>query len=96
MTLLNIYRYLVGAYYGMYELSYDVREYVLKDIETYIKEFIIANPSDIDYYKEAMDVRDNVPLRVKLQDLLIVTQKMQLSTDLMLLVKKTLKELDEA
>ena len=41
MDLKDTYRCLIGAYYGMCEMDeYDLKEYVLKDIEEYIKIFL--------------------------------------------------------
>ena len=46
---------MVGAYYGVKTMDrYDLKEYVLKDIENYIRDFISVNPIDnFDYVSEA-------------------------------------------
>ena len=51
MDVLDTYRYLVGAYYGISEMDeYDLKEYVLKDIVEYIKVFVRDNyVRDFDY-----------------------------------------------
>lgn len=97
MDLKDTYRYLVGAYYGIAEMdNYDLKEYVLKDIENYIKEFIIENPvEDFDYYAEASIVDLELSLKVKLQDSLLVLPKVNATMELILLVKKKIKELRE-
>ena len=60
--LINQYRYLVGGYYGVSLMDeYDLKEYMLKDIENYIRDFIDVNPIDnFDYKKEAELIKDNV------------------------------------
>ena len=84
MDLKDTFRYFVGAYYGVSEMdNYELKEYVLKDIEEYIKEFIKDNPiKDFDYRRE-------------LQDSLIVLPKVNASMELILLVKAKIKELRE-
>jgi len=50
--LINQYRYLVGGYYGVSLIDeYPIKEYILKDIEEYIKDFIEVNPIDNFNYK---------------------------------------------
>lgn len=94
MELIDQFRYLVGGYYGVeYIDEYDLKVYVLKDIENYIKDFVEINPIDnFDYEKEALLVKDNVSEKVKLQDALIVLNKINASMDLVFLVKKRLKK----
>ncbi len=93
----DTFRYLVGAYYGIAEMdNYELKEYVLKDIENYIKDFIFANPiKDFDYDKEARMVESERSLKTKLQDSLIVLPKVNATTELILLVKARLKEIRE-
>ena len=44
MTIKDIFRYLVGAYYGMCEMDeYDLKEFVINDIEKYIRNFVSEN-----------------------------------------------------
>lgn len=97
MTIKDIFRYLVGAYYGMCEMDeYDLKEYVLNDIENYIREFVKENnKKNINFYFEAEDVNKNVSLKGKLQDCLIVLPKVNASLELILLVKKKLKKISE-
>lgn len=97
MNLDDTFRYLVGAYYGISEMDeYDLKEYVLKDIEEYIVDFINQNPiKDFDYKKEAMDVERSRELKTKLQDSLVVLPKINASTELILLVKARLKKIRE-
>ncbi len=92
--LINQYRYLVGGYYGVSLMDeYDLKEYMLKDIENYIRDFIDVNPIDnFDYKKEAELIKDNVSEKRKLQDALLVLNKMNGPMDLVFLVKKKLKK----
>ena len=97
MSLEDQYRYLVGAYYGVIEMDeYDLKVYVLKDIENYIKDFIDVYPIDnFDYRKEAQKIEDEVSLKTKLQDVLLVLNKINGPIELSLLIKKRLKEIKE-
>ena len=97
MDLKDTFRYLVGAYYGVGEMdNYELKEYVLKDIEEYIKEFIKDNPiKDFDYRREADLVNEERSVKTKLQDSLIVLPKVNASMELILLVKAKIKELRE-
>lgn len=92
--LINQFRYLVGGYYGVSLMdNYPLKEYVLKDIENYIRNFIEVNPIDnFDYKNEAESIKDNVSEKVKLQDALIVLNKINASMDLVFLVKERLKK----
>ena len=46
--LVNQFKYLVGGYYGVSLMDeYSVKEYVLQDIENYIRDFIEVNPIPI-------------------------------------------------
>lgn len=94
MDLVDQFRYLVGGYYGVSMIDeYPLKEYVLKDIENYIRDFIEINPIDnFNYKEEAMKVKDNVLDKVKLQDALIVLNKINASMDLVFLVKNRLKK----
>lgn len=97
MELENQFRYLVGGYYGVsYIDEYPLKEFVLKDIEDYIRIFIEINPIDnFDYKREAEIVKDSVSQKVKLQDSLIVLNKINASMDLVFLIKKRLKQMEK-
>ena len=93
MDLRDTFRYLVGSYYGVELMDeYNLKEYVMKDIKDYIIDFISVNPIDnFDYRKEADKVRTELSNKVKLQDALIVLNKINASMELIFLVKKRLK-----
>ena len=94
MDLKDQFRYLVAGYYGVELLDeYDLKVYVLKDIENYIRDFIKVNPiDDFDYKNEALLVKENVSEKVKLQDSLIILNRINASMDLFFLVKNRLKK----
>lgn len=97
MEIENVFRYLVGGYYGVSLMDeYPLKEFVLNDIEKYIREYIMENPIDeFDYEKEALMIKDSVSDRVKLQDALLVLNRMKGSMDLVFLIKRRLKELEK-
>lgn len=95
--LLDTFRYLVGAYYGIVEMdNYELKEYVLKDIEKYIMDYLKDNKiENINLEEEAKKVEEELTLKTKLQDSLIVLPKVNASLELILLVKARLKEIRE-
>ena len=95
MTLEDEYRYLVCAYYGIREMDeYDLKVYILEDIENYIKDFINTNEiHNFDYRKEAEKVNDETSLKVKLQDSLLVLPKIDAPMELVFLVKQRLEQI---
>ena len=88
------FRYLVGGYYGVYLIDeYPLKEYVLKDIEDYIRNFIEVNPIDnFNYKKEAKIVKEQLTNKEKLQDALLVLNKMNGPMDLVFIIKNKLKK----
>ena len=94
MELENQFRYLVGGYYGVGLMDeYSLKEFVLKDIENYIRDFIEVNPiENFDYREEAKLVRENVSDKTKLQDALLVLNRMNGPMDLVFLIKNRLKQ----
>lgn len=74
--------------------EYPLKEFILKDIEKYIRDFIETNPiSNFDYKKEAMKVKEQVSERVKLQDALLVLNQMNGPMDLVIMIKQRLKKM---
>ena len=94
MELEDQFRDLVGGYYGVNLMDeYPLKEYILKDIENYIKDFIRINPIDnFDYKEEHLKVKDNVSEKRKLQDALIVLNLINGPMDLVFLIKDKLKK----
>lgn len=97
MDLKDQFKYLVGGYYGItYMDNYPLKEYVLKDIENYIKAFIEINPIDnFNYQEEAKKYEEELSEITKLQDSLLVLNKINAPMDLVLLVKERLKRLNK-
>ncbi|MDD6263779.1 MAG: hypothetical protein SPJ06_00945 [Bacilli bacterium] len=97
MELENQYKLLVLGYYGMMYLDdYDLKVYILKDIEEYIKAFIKNNPiKDFDYKEMALKYESESSKKTQLQDTLIVLHKIKAPMEVILLVKKHLKEEEE-
>lgn len=97
MDLKDQFKYLVGGYYGItYMDEYPLKEYVLKDIENYIETFIEINPiADFNYKEEAEKYEEELSEITKLQDSLLVLNKINASMELVLLVKKRLKKLND-
>ena len=95
MELENQFRYLVGGYYGVALMDeYPLKEYMLKDIENYIRDFVEINPIDnFKYEEEALKVKENVSDKTKLQDALLVLNRMKAPMDLVFLVKEKLKKM---
>lgn len=97
MTIEDQYRMLVGAYYGVREMDeYEVKVFILDQLETYIKEFISVNPiPNFDYEAQAIIVEDTIPLKRKLQDALLVLPKIKAPLELILLIKERIQDLNE-
>ena len=96
MTIEDVYRYMISGYFGVMEMdTYNLKEYVLKDIENYIREFVKQNPSsNFDFSIEVEKIKDTVPVKTKLQDALLVLNKMDNAPmDLILDIKHRLKNI---
>lgn len=95
MDLKDEFKYLVGGYFGIREMdNYDLKVYILKDIEDYIKDFIEINPIDnFNYKEEAEKINDEMPLKTKLQDSLLVLNKIDAPMELIFLVKARLEDM---
>lgn len=94
MELEDQFRYLVGGYYGVNLMDeYPLKEYILNDIENYIKNFIKTNPMDnFDYKEEANSIKENTSDKTKLQDALLVLNRIDGPMDLVFLIKKKLRK----
>lgn len=95
MNIIDTYRSLVGAYYGVESLdSYELKEYVLKDLKDYIEDYVKLNYiKTIDYQEEADMVKKNKSVKQKLQDSLLWLNKMDAPIELILLVKANIKKI---
>lgn len=97
MELTDQFKYLVASYYGMMEMDeYDLKVYILKDIENYIRNFIEQSPiPNYNYQKESEKIKEELTLKTKLQDLLLVLPKIDAPIELVLLVKKRIKKITD-
>ena len=76
--------------------EYSSKEFILKEISDFIKEFVLDNPiNNFDYESEARLVEDTWELKTKLQDSLIVLPKVTNNIELILLIKNRLNEIRE-
>ena len=74
--IINTYRYLVGGYFGVSMIDeYPIKEYVLIDILNYIKDYKSTNNINIDEFEY---IKDNYSDRTKLQDALLLLNKMKI------------------
>ena len=94
MELEDQFRYLVGGYYGVNLMDeYPLKEYVLKDIENYIKDFVKVNPiENFNYLEEHINIKEKVSEKRKLQDALLVLNIIKGPMDLVFLIKERLKK----
>ena len=97
MSAEDEFKLLVGAYFGIQEMDeYKLKEYVLKDLEEYIKDFLkLHSLSNINLEEMAEEIKDKLPLKRKLQDGLIALRKIDGSLDLILMMKEKINELNE-
>lgn len=94
MTAEEEFRLLVSGYYGIYEMDeYELKVYVLKDIENYIQEFIQENPLPSFSYQEVAQELEKAPFKTKLQDSLLVLNKVKAPLELSLLIRRKLSEM---
>ena len=94
MTLEDTFKLLVSGYYGIYEMDeYSSKSYVLNDLENYIKDFIKQFPlNNYDYKKVAQEL-ENQSLKTKLQDSLLVLNRIKAPLELTLLIRNRLNEM---
>lgn len=97
MSLEETFACYVGAYYGVREMDeYQLKEYVLHDLEHLIEEFVKNNPLyGIDLEEKANEIDNNVSFKTKLHDALLVLPKINGSLELILLIKDRIQELKE-
>ena len=95
MTIYDELKYLIGGYLGVRNMdSYSLKEYVLKDIENYIKDYMNTYLIDKDFEELLRDVDSELSLTTKLQDALLVIPKVNAPLELTLLIERRLKEMD--
>lgn len=97
MDLEDQFKLLVLAYYGVCYLDeYDLKVYVLRDIENYIRDFIKTNSTKKYNYREMAEIFEKeASLKTKLQDALLILHQINAPLELVLLVKKRIKMLED-
>ena len=86
---------IVSAYLGMQMMDeYDLKVYVLKNIDDYRKNFIKENNLKLDFTKED-ELVEGRTTKSKLQDTLIVLNKINASMEIIHLVKERLNRIIE-
>lgn len=97
MKLEDEFKYLVGGYYGVLAMDeYDLKVYILKDIENYIIDWINDNPIvDYPYREKAEQYKEELSVKIKLQDALLVLPKVDAPMEIVFLIKHKLKEIKE-
>ena len=93
MTLEDTYKMLYSGYLGIREMDeYTSKEYILKEVEDYIADYIDQYHINLDFM-EINDILDKQDLVRKLQDAVIVLNMIKGPLELTLLIRKKLKEL---
>ena len=97
MTVEDQYRYMISGYLGVKEFdTYELNLYVLKDMEQYIRDFINDNPSNnFNFDEEIERIEKDVPYKTKLQDALLLLNKIEAPMELVFNIKHKLKELKD-
>ena len=96
MTIEDEYKLLVSGYYGVYEMDeYSSKAYILDRIEKYIKEYIEQYKMVKLNYKEIAEEVEKNPLKTKLQDSLLILNRVKAPLELTLLIRNRLNEMNK-
>lgn len=97
MNFEDEFKCLVGAYYGISNMDeYILKEYIMHDIEEYIKNFIEEHHVDNFNYREYSDkIEKEVSLKRKLQDALIILPRVDAPRELIYMVNLKIKDLEK-
>ena len=89
----NEFRLLIGAYNGVQMMDgYDLKVYLLKDIQEEQKKFLKEHPlPNFDIEQESQTIQNRKPSS-KLQDAVIVLNRMNASRELIHMIRMRLKE----
>lgn len=87
-------KYMISGYYGIKKMdSYPRKLFILKEVEEHIKEYLKYNKVEgVDYRELAATIEKN-SLKEKLQDALILLNDINGPFDLILIIKRKVKEL---
>lgn len=96
MILEDKFKCLVAGYYGVQEMDeYPLKEFVLYDIEKYIRNFVETEPiQNYDYKKYVEKYQDELSLKTKLQDSLIVLNEINGNLELIHMINKKIKKIN--
>ena len=97
MELLDVYRYMISGYYGVSLIDeYDLKVYVLKEIDEYIKDWLSENDlGNINILEVNNDVLNNKSEVEKLQDAMLVLHQINGPLDLILIINQRIMKLNE-
>ena len=96
MELLDVYKYLIGGYYGVSLIDeYDLKVYVLKEIEKYIKDWLDSNDLGNVNIEEINNEVNNLTEVEKLQDAMLVLHQIDGPLDLILIINQRIIKLNE-
>lgn len=95
MSVEDRFKLLIGAYYGVRAMDeYELKVYVLKDIEEVIRKFV--NKENISNSKYLVkEVEKSVSLKGKLQDALIIINELDNYEELSYLIKLRIRKLEK-
>ena len=96
MDLLDVYKYLIGGYYGVSLIDeYELKVYVLKDIEKYISDWLESNDLGNVNLEEINDEVNKLDEVEKLQDAMLVLHQIDGPLDLILIINQRIMKLNE-
>lgn len=95
MSVEDRFKLLIGAYYGIRAMDeYELKVYVLKDIEEVIRKYV--NKEKISNSKYLVkEVEESVSLKSKLQDALIIINELDNYEELSYLIKLRIRKLEK-
>ena len=91
---INRYKTIIGAYYGVMLMDeYPLKAYVLKNIENLAANYLKDKNIKADDIKSF--IRDKVSKKVKLQDALYILNELDEDKELLHLIKKKIKDIND-
>ena len=97
MELLDVYKYMISGYYGVSLIDeFDLKVYVLKEIENYISDWLKENDlGNVNIEEINNDVFENRSEVEKLQDAMLVLHQIDGPLDLILVINQRIMKLNE-
>lgn len=89
------FNYMISGYYGISEIDdYDLKEYILKDVRDYIEKYIDEHFDDSIDYKLVSEVIDKeYTILEKLNDALLVLKDIDGPMELIIMIKRKIREI---